>query len=135
MFNSFISTGGLVEVPLGGCAFTWCHKSGSKMSKLDRFLVSKGLMGSCPNITSITLDRYLSDHRPILLREVCYDYGPITFRMFHYWFEWDGFDKFIVDTWKTTNISDNNAMSKFMKKLRYLKVQIRVWVREKKVQV
>ncbi|GJW91789.1 RNA-directed DNA polymerase, eukaryota, reverse transcriptase zinc-binding domain protein [Tanacetum coccineum] len=44
-FNSFISLGGLVEVPLGG------------------------LMGSCPNISAITLDRYLSDHRPILLRE------------------------------------------------------------------
>ncbi|GKD88097.1 RNA-directed DNA polymerase, eukaryota, partial [Tanacetum coccineum] len=60
----------LVEVPLGGCAFTWCHKSGNKMSKLDRFLVSEGLMGMCPNISAITLDQYLSDHRPILLREI-----------------------------------------------------------------
>nr|GEW41213.1 RNA-directed DNA polymerase, eukaryota [Tanacetum cinerariifolium] len=69
VFNSFISSGGLVEVPLVRCAFMWCHKSGNKMSKLDRFLISKDLMGSCPNITSITLDWYLSDHRPILLRE------------------------------------------------------------------
>ncbi|GJV30192.1 hypothetical protein Tco_1386640 [Tanacetum coccineum] len=28
----------LEEVPLGGSAYTWCHKSASKMSKLDRFL-------------------------------------------------------------------------------------------------
>ncbi|GKA42667.1 RNA-directed DNA polymerase, eukaryota [Tanacetum coccineum] len=97
-FNSFISSGGLVEVPLGGCTFTWCHKSGNKMSKLDRFLISEGLMVSCRKITAITLDRYLSDHRPTFLREVCYDYGPIPFRMFHYWFEWEGFDRFIVDT-------------------------------------
>nr|GEW67058.1 RNA-directed DNA polymerase, eukaryota, reverse transcriptase zinc-binding domain protein [Tanacetum cinerariifolium] len=69
-FNSFISSGGLVEVPLGGCAFTWCHKCGNKMSKLDPFIILEGLMGSCPNITSITLDCYLSDHRPILLQEV-----------------------------------------------------------------
>nr|GEX93911.1 RNA-directed DNA polymerase, eukaryota [Tanacetum cinerariifolium] len=41
VFNSFISSSGLGEVPLGGCAFTWCHKSGSKMSKLDRFLFRK----------------------------------------------------------------------------------------------
>ncbi|GJS69804.1 RNA-directed DNA polymerase, eukaryota, reverse transcriptase zinc-binding domain protein [Tanacetum coccineum] len=68
VFNSFISSGGLVEVPLGGCEFTWCHQSDSKMSKLDRFLISEGLMGFCPNISAITLDRYLSDHRPILLR-------------------------------------------------------------------
>nr|GEY86507.1 RNA-directed DNA polymerase, eukaryota [Tanacetum cinerariifolium] len=58
------------KVPLGGCAFTWCHKSGSKMSKLDRFFISEGIMGFCPNITSINLDRYLSDHRPIILREL-----------------------------------------------------------------
>nr|GEV64506.1 RNA-directed DNA polymerase, eukaryota [Tanacetum cinerariifolium] len=36
MFNSFISNASLEEVPLGGCAYTWCHKSASKMSKLDR---------------------------------------------------------------------------------------------------
>nr|GEW89979.1 RNA-directed DNA polymerase, eukaryota, reverse transcriptase zinc-binding domain protein [Tanacetum cinerariifolium] len=34
-FNSFIVNSGLVKVPLGGCSFTWCHKSASKMSKLD----------------------------------------------------------------------------------------------------
>nr|GEW36733.1 hypothetical protein [Tanacetum cinerariifolium] len=66
-FNSFISSSGLAEVPLGGCAFTWCHKSSSKMSKLDRFLISK-------------------------------------------------------DTWSNSSISDNNAISKLMKKLRHLKV-------------
>ncbi|GJR29057.1 RNA-directed DNA polymerase, eukaryota [Tanacetum coccineum] len=81
-FNSFIASGGLMEVPLGGCSFTWCHKSGQKMSRLDRFLISEGLLGTCPNISAITLDRYLSDHRPILLREVCVDYGPIPFRIF-----------------------------------------------------
>nr|GEY36788.1 RNA-directed DNA polymerase, eukaryota, reverse transcriptase zinc-binding domain protein [Tanacetum cinerariifolium] len=27
---------GLEEVPLGGSAFTWCHKSATKMTKLDR---------------------------------------------------------------------------------------------------
>nr|GEU93941.1 RNA-directed DNA polymerase, eukaryota [Tanacetum cinerariifolium] len=68
-FNSFISSTGLEEVPSGGCSFTWCHKSANKMSKLDRFLISEGLMSSCPNITATTLDRYLFDYRPILLRE------------------------------------------------------------------
>ncbi|GJV10819.1 RNA-directed DNA polymerase, eukaryota [Tanacetum coccineum] len=132
-FDSFISLGGLVEVPLGKIVLlNVAIKSGNKMSKLDRFLISESLMGSCPNMTSITLDRYLSDHRPILLREVCYNYGPTPFRMFHYWFEWEGFDKFIVDTWSTTYITDNNVISKFMKKMRYLKGQIRMWVKDKK---
>ncbi|GKE01199.1 RNA-directed DNA polymerase, eukaryota, reverse transcriptase zinc-binding domain protein, partial [Tanacetum coccineum] len=78
-FNSFIGKAGLEEVPLGGCTFTWCHKSASKMSKLDRFLISESLLISCPNISAITLDRFLSDHRPILLRESSFDYGPTPF--------------------------------------------------------
>ncbi|GJZ29560.1 RNA-directed DNA polymerase, eukaryota [Tanacetum coccineum] len=48
---------------------------------------------------AITLDRYLSDHRPILLRESKFDYGPIPFRFFNYWFEVEGFDKFVEETW------------------------------------
>ncbi|GKF55346.1 RNA-directed DNA polymerase, eukaryota, partial [Tanacetum coccineum] len=37
IFNSFIYNAGLDEIPLGGSAYTWCLKSASKMSKLDRF--------------------------------------------------------------------------------------------------
>ncbi|GKE32605.1 RNA-directed DNA polymerase, eukaryota [Tanacetum coccineum] len=42
VFNSFIYRNGLKEIPLGGCKFTWCHKSAVKMSKLDGFLISEG---------------------------------------------------------------------------------------------
>ncbi|GJW40974.1 RNA-directed DNA polymerase, eukaryota [Tanacetum coccineum] len=70
IFNSFIYNAGLDEVPLGGSAYTWCLKSASKMSKLDRFFVSENLLSMCPNITAITLEQFISDHRPILLREV-----------------------------------------------------------------
>nr|GFA02069.1 RNA-directed DNA polymerase, eukaryota, reverse transcriptase zinc-binding domain protein [Tanacetum cinerariifolium] len=39
MFNSFISNASLEEVPLGGCAYTWCHKSASKMNLVkDEFV-------------------------------------------------------------------------------------------------
>ncbi|GJR29733.1 RNA-directed DNA polymerase, eukaryota [Tanacetum coccineum] len=127
VFNNFIATAGLVEVPLGGCSFTWCHKSATKMSKLDRFLISDNLMCTCPTISSISLDRYLSDHRPILMREIHCDYGPIPFKFFHYWFEIDGFDKLVEDSWKEANICDQNDYLKFMKKLRFLKEKIRKW--------
>ncbi|GKE51058.1 RNA-directed DNA polymerase, eukaryota, partial [Tanacetum coccineum] len=83
IFNNFIINAGLEEVPLGGSAYTWCHKSASKMSKLDRFLILENLLNTCPNISAITLDRFLSDHRPILLREASFDYGPTPFWFFH----------------------------------------------------
>nr|GEW57384.1 RNA-directed DNA polymerase, eukaryota [Tanacetum cinerariifolium] len=112
-FNSFISTTSLEEVYLGGCSFTWCHKSANKMSKLARFLISEGLMSSCPNISTTTFDRYLSDHRPILLRECHVDYGPIPFRFFHYWFKMEGFDKFVEKTWnEIQNKKENSNIQK-----------------------
>ncbi|GJU85920.1 RNA-directed DNA polymerase, eukaryota, reverse transcriptase zinc-binding domain protein [Tanacetum coccineum] len=126
-FNSFISSAGLEEVPLGGCPFTWCHKIATKMSKLDRFLISESLISLCPNISAITLDRYLSDHRPILLRESKYDYGPIPFLFFHYWLEVDGFEKLVKDTWSEASVDTSNAMLNLMKKLKYLKKKICAW--------
>nr|GEW66706.1 RNA-directed DNA polymerase, eukaryota, reverse transcriptase zinc-binding domain protein [Tanacetum cinerariifolium] len=36
VFNAFIANAGLKKVPLGGSSFKWCHKSATKMSKLDR---------------------------------------------------------------------------------------------------
>ncbi|GKE06412.1 RNA-directed DNA polymerase, eukaryota [Tanacetum coccineum] len=126
-FNSFISSAGLEEVPLGGCSFTWCHRSASKMSKLDRFLISESLMSSCPNFSAITLDRYLSDHHPIILRESTYDYGPIPFCFFHYWFEVDGFEKLVNEAWYEAPVDASNAMLNLMYKLKYLKKKIRAW--------
>ncbi|GJZ94122.1 RNA-directed DNA polymerase, eukaryota [Tanacetum coccineum] len=131
-FNTFISNAGLEEVPLGGCAFTWCHKSATKMSKLDRFLISESLMSSCPNISAVSLDRYLSDHRPILMCELHYDYRPIPFRFFHYWFDMEGFDKLVEDSWKEAPMVDSNAMIKMMKKLKYLKEKIKGWNKKNK---
>ncbi|GJW22503.1 RNA-directed DNA polymerase, eukaryota [Tanacetum coccineum] len=83
VFDQFITGSGLVDVKMEGYAFTWTHPSGSKMSKLDRFLVSGGIFSLFPSITSICLDRHLSDHHPIVLREVLVDFGHIPFRFYH----------------------------------------------------
>ncbi|GJV25798.1 hypothetical protein Tco_1378493 [Tanacetum coccineum] len=49
------------------------------MSKLDRFLVSEGLLMLFPSLSALCLERHLSDHRPIIMREVVADYGPPPF--------------------------------------------------------
>ncbi|GKB80138.1 RNA-directed DNA polymerase, eukaryota, reverse transcriptase zinc-binding domain protein, partial [Tanacetum coccineum] len=125
-------SGGLVEVSSGGYSFTWSHRSASKMSKLDHFLISEDLMRSHPNIFAIILDHYLSDHRPILLREINFDYGPTPFRFYHYRFQLEGFDSFVAETWSHISISEPNAMLRLLKKLKVLKMKIRVWVNNKK---
>nr|GEV32393.1 RNA-directed DNA polymerase, eukaryota [Tanacetum cinerariifolium] len=129
LFNSFISNSSLAEVNLGVSRFTWCHKSAKKMSKLDRFLVSKNLLVTCPNLNAITLERFLSDHRPILLRENQFDYGPTSFRFIHYWIEMEGFRKLVEDSWKISPKVGSNAIKILMGKLKYLKNIIREWNR------
>nr|GEY59397.1 putative RNA-directed DNA polymerase, eukaryota, reverse transcriptase zinc-binding domain protein [Tanacetum cinerariifolium] len=105
LFNSFISNAGLMEVQLEGYSFTWTHPSASKMSKLVRFLVSDGFLYLFPHISAVCLDRHLSDHRPILLREMLVDFGATPFC---------------------------NGMIRFKKKLQLLKKEMRVWVADYK---
>nr|GEY09368.1 RNA-directed DNA polymerase, eukaryota [Tanacetum cinerariifolium] len=92
-FNSFISSAGLEEVPLG----------------------------------ATTLDRYLSDHRPIFLCESKHDYRHVPFLFFQYWLEVDGFEKLVNETWSEAPVDMSNDMLKLMKKLKYLKKKIRAW--------
>nr|GEU47764.1 RNA-directed DNA polymerase, eukaryota [Tanacetum cinerariifolium] len=66
------------------------------------------------------------------MREAHYDYGPIPFKFFHYWFELDGFDKLVEQTWLEANVNDQDSYSKFMNKLKYLKEKIRIWTRRHK---
>ncbi|GKD48072.1 RNA-directed DNA polymerase, eukaryota, partial [Tanacetum coccineum] len=134
-FDRFISNAGLVDVTLEGYAFTWAHPSASKMSKLDRFLVSDGIFSLFPSITAICLDRHLSDHRPILLREVKLDFGPTPFRFYHSWFDYVGFDDMIKLSWHSFSHSDTSGMIRFKKKLQDLKKIIRSWIKAKKLEI
>nr|GEW51096.1 RNA-directed DNA polymerase, eukaryota [Tanacetum cinerariifolium] len=131
-FDHFISSSGLVDVKLEGYAFTWSHPSGSKMSKLYRFLVSEGIFLIFPSISALCLERHLSDHRSILLCEVLSDFGPIPFRFYHSWFNLEGFEAMVEKAWRSFSHTDANRMIRFKKKMQDLKVIIRGWVKNRR---
>nr|GEY06873.1 RNA-directed DNA polymerase, eukaryota [Tanacetum cinerariifolium] len=83
---------------------------------------------------AICLDRHISDHRPILLLEVHLDFGPNSFRFYHSWFDYVGFDDLIKSSWLSFSYSDGNGMIRFKKKLQDLKVIIRHWIKGKRSQ-
>ncbi|GJY10780.1 RNA-directed DNA polymerase, eukaryota [Tanacetum coccineum] len=120
-FNSFISSTGLTDLLLGSYSFTWAHKSVAKMSKLDKFLTSEGLMISFPHLSALCLDKHLSDHRPILMRDMILDYGPTPLRVFYSWFKMEGFEKIVKETWivwsKESKKSSHVNKSKIKSKL------------------
>nr|GEU81060.1 retrovirus-related Pol polyprotein from transposon TNT 1-94 [Tanacetum cinerariifolium] len=127
-FNDFISNLRLVDIQLEGYSFTWSHLSAIKMSKLDRFLVTKGVILLFPYILAICLDMHLSDHRPILLHDVIADYGATPFWLYHSWLTLSGFEQLAIHTWNSTVLEDSNGMVRFKKKLQALKKAIREWV-------
>ncbi|GKD54390.1 RNA-directed DNA polymerase, eukaryota [Tanacetum coccineum] len=127
-FNNFITRTGLIDLPLKGYSFTWAHKSASKMSKLDRFLIFEGLLALFPSISALCLDKHLSNHRPILLRKLNVHYGPTPFRFFHSWSSRKGFDKMVEDSWKNPVCMESNSIIKLKKKLQSLKSSIKHWL-------
>ncbi|GJY87422.1 RNA-directed DNA polymerase, eukaryota, partial [Tanacetum coccineum] len=133
IFNLFIKNLNLLDVPLGGFKFTWTNKWATKMSKLDRFLVSECFHDAYPNITGLILEKGIPDHRPILLKESVFDYGPTPFRFYHSWLDIEGFQDMVINTWKSYDSGECDGMVSFKKKLQNLKQVIRAWNSTKKL--
>ncbi|GKE35949.1 RNA-directed DNA polymerase, eukaryota, reverse transcriptase zinc-binding domain protein, partial [Tanacetum coccineum] len=47
----------LIDLPIGGCYYTWMNKAGTKLSKLDRFLISDDILEAIPDIRITAIDR------------------------------------------------------------------------------
>nr|GFB78383.1 RNA-directed DNA polymerase, eukaryota [Tanacetum cinerariifolium] len=62
-----------------------------------------------------------------MLRDSSHDYGPIPFRMYHYWFEIDGFEEMISKAWCECPIVEVNPMLYLMYEMKFLKKCVREW--------
>ncbi|GJY72399.1 putative RNA-directed DNA polymerase, eukaryota, reverse transcriptase zinc-binding domain protein [Tanacetum coccineum] len=113
---------GLVDLPIGGRSFTWMNKAGTKLSKLDRFLISEDVTIRLPDVRITALDRLWSDHNPILLHIDKTDFGPTPFKLYNSWLLRDGFDNLIKEEWE---LLDSNL--KCHEKFRRLKDKIKQW--------
>ncbi|GJU41535.1 RNA-directed DNA polymerase, eukaryota [Tanacetum coccineum] len=85
--------------------------------KSDRFGSNFNAHGADIFNNFILTPRFLLDHRPILLREASFDYGPTPFWFFHFWFDVDGFDKFVTDSWKDAPGDDSNEELRILDEL------------------
>ncbi|PWA72133.1 RNA-directed DNA polymerase, eukaryota [Artemisia annua] len=120
-FNTFISNSNLVDLPLGGRQFTWMNKAGTKMSKLDRFLIADSITDSIPDARVTVLDRLWSDHNPVMFHVNKVDYGPISFKFFHSWWHRNDLDEVIKSGYS------NDPNSSFHSKLKSLKQRVKKW--------
>nr|GEY43938.1 cytochrome P450 [Tanacetum cinerariifolium] len=98
-FNDFISNSRLCDLPLGGKHFTIMNRSGSKLSKIDRILVSKHIVDLWPNSHILDLPREFSDHSPLLLTNSCVDFRPSLFKIYNSWLLPKDFPSIFLNSW------------------------------------
>ncbi|KAJ9557521.1 hypothetical protein OSB04_012135 [Centaurea solstitialis] len=133
-FNNFIFSAGLSDLRLGGRSFTWMNSSCSKLSKLDRFLVSSRLIDSWSLSSSLALPRLLSDHCPIFLDTGSDDFGPSPFKFFNSWLADSELGALVINKWGDAlpEFEVFSKVERLSRKLRHLKSTIKEWAGTKR---
>ncbi|KAJ9564655.1 hypothetical protein OSB04_000621 [Centaurea solstitialis] len=128
-FNDFIFSAGLSDLRLGGRSFTWMSPDCSKLSKLDRFLISDGFVTRWPLSNSIALPRLFSDHCPLLLTTGSPNFGPSPFKFYNSWLADPELESLVRDKWAESRPEFEvfSKIERLSRKLRYLKYAIKSW--------
>ncbi|GJZ84480.1 putative RNA-directed DNA polymerase [Tanacetum coccineum] len=115
---------------MGGRKFTRVSDDGLKFSKLDRFLLNEEFMKLWGNTSVVALDRKLSDHCPIVLKDVDLDFGPKPFRAFDIWLKETDIGNEVEEAWKM-EVRSRRPDCRFRNKLKNVKVVLKKWSKER----
>ncbi|PNX88182.1 cysteine-rich receptor-like protein kinase [Trifolium pratense] len=108
-FKQFIEDMDVVDLPVSGKRFTWFSADGRSMSRLDRFLLTDGLVDKWKASGQWVGERDISDHCPIWLLCSFKNWGPKPFRSNNCWLEHKDFLRFVEHTWNNSNIKGRKA--------------------------
>lgn len=133
IFNSFIHKVGLIDLPMGGRMFTLMNKAGTKLSKIDHFLISRSVIEAHSDIHVTILDKMWLDYNLILLHCKKIDFGPIPFKIFHSWLEHNDFGCVVKEAWENVSIGEDGSFKSLHENLKGLKYHLRQWYSQVKV--
>lgn len=100
-FNKFICEFGLKEFAMGGCKFIYLRDDGSKLSKIDHFLVCNQFIQMQPHSTVTALAKEHSDHSRLFLTHSKANFGTPPFRFYNSWLLSSGFNEVFDNSWST----------------------------------
>lgn len=118
-FRRFVEDMDLFDPPLLGRRFTWYKADGSAMSRLDRFLLSQEWLQVWEVEGQWALNRDVSNHCPIILKQGKQDWGPKPFSFNNCWLAHPGFKEVVEKYWSGTNIQGWKAFV-LKEKLKFL---------------
>ncbi|GJS82999.1 putative RNA-directed DNA polymerase, eukaryota, reverse transcriptase zinc-binding domain protein [Tanacetum coccineum] len=97
---------GLIDLPIGGRLCTWMNKAGTKLSKLDRFLISNDVLEALRDIHITALDRAWSGHNHILFHVNKSNFSATPFKLYNLWLFHESFDDLIKTEWAKLDGND-----------------------------
>ncbi len=129
-FSEFISSYGLLDIPMERGRFTWSNnREAEAMSCIDQFLYSPGWEEAFPTITQRRLSRILSDHFPILLECSQFSRGRRLFRFENMWLKAKGFMEQVKKWWEAYQFYGTPSYI-LAHKLKALKLDLKRWNEE-----
>ena len=113
-----------------GRKFTWYKPNGMVKSRIDRVLVSKEWLDAWPHCQQFVLNRSISDHCAVVLKEVSVDWDPRPFRCLDVcWHRDSRFKDFVRTKWANYDVLGRGIYI-FKEKLKKLKADLKVWNKE-----
>ncbi|XP_021998284.1 uncharacterized protein LOC110895278 [Helianthus annuus] len=133
LFNDFTENNSLAEFAMKGAKFTYFKKKGRKFSKLDRILVNQDFFDLWSDGCLTALQRFLSNHAPILLVTDLSNFGLVPFRFFNSWLEESDLANVISKALEDFQGGDGPRDGLLADKLKLIRDRIKEWVKGKKI--
>lgn len=128
-FNDFIMDVEMEDVLMVGRRFTWYRPNGSAKTRINRVLVTRERISQKGGSTQYVLDRNISYHCSIVLKDTTIDWGFKPFRALDCWWDDKGVVKFVVEFWSSMEVEGWGEYV-LKEKLKRLKMKLKVWYKE-----
>lgn len=135
-FKQFISSLGLINLPLQGRQYTWVRENGqhgAAMARLDRFLISTEWNTTYPISNQKALPNTSSDHCPILYTVETSCMKTNFFRFENLWLRSPQLKEIVISNWQQTDQA--TTPEELHGKLQSLTGAIRNWAKDKVTQI
>ncbi|CAN1815182.1 Putative ribonuclease H protein At1g65750 [Linum perenne] len=130
LFNMFVDDMGLLELPLGGAAFTWTNsRLNPSLSRLDRAFVTEDWDNLFADVSLVARTRVCSDHCPIEIRCGQREIIKRPWRLELMWFTHEDFDQVVTQNWQQS-AGRCQGFFAVARKLKRLKEFLIVWNRD-----
>ncbi|GJY78055.1 hypothetical protein Tco_0483856 [Tanacetum coccineum] len=117
----------LNDLLMRGRLFTRMNKACTKLSNIDPFPILENVLEAHTNAHVSILNKMWSNHNPILLYCKKVDFGPISFKGFHSWFERKDFDDIVNESWVKLSMGEDDSLRWLHDKLKGLKQYLKQW--------